>query len=151
MIDETRRNILRMFGIGAAAAAVSTIPTPALDSTVTHGIGRSPLETAFPPPEGMTYNWKRVFVTQDFPDFKNIAAMIDEGWKPVPWERHHGLLPSNHGGYWVEFGGLVLMEKPTDQCAKPFAHPTPLVEKPTGEIELVQQYRYAIPLPLDDV
>lgn len=137
MMDETRRNILKMFGVGATAAAASAIPTPALDATqtatqqtATHipPARQNPLTLPFKVPDGMTYNWKRVFVDGRMADFRNIAEMVMAGWQPVPSARHHELF-ANDGSYWIEHGGLVLMEKPTADCAKPFAHPM-LVLKP---------------------
>lgn len=150
MLDETRRGILRMFGVTAAAAAATAIPSPALDQSVQGPTGPtgplcdigargrvpvSPLEMLFQPPPGITYNWKRVFIDGEMADFDNIFQMIAGGWKPVPRLRHRELLPDN-GAYWIEHGGLVLMEKPTDQCAKPVAYPAPFAE-PTGEYEHV--------------
>lgn len=76
----------------------------------------------FQPPEGTTYNWKRMFIDRETPDIENIGRMVVAGWKPVPWHRHGDLLGSNHGSYWIEHGGLVLMEKPTADCAKPVAY-----------------------------
>jgi hypothetical protein len=147
MIDATRRNILKMFGVGAAAAATGAVVATEADGVALYSREHprpTPLEMAFQPPEGVTYNWKRVFVTQDFPDFKNIAAMIDAGWKPVPKARHGNLLPDD-GSYWIEHGGLVLMEKLTRDCGQPVAHPAPapLIEKTTGEVERV--YKIVIP------
>lgn len=125
MIDETRRNILKLFGVGATAAAASAIPSPAFDANIPSNppAQQNPLVLSFKVPDGMTYNWKRVFVDGKLADFQHVAAMVVAGWQPVPSARHRELLARDDGGYWIEHGGLVLMEKPTEDCAKPFAHP----------------------------
>lgn len=129
MIDETRRNILKLFGVGATAAAASAIPSPAFDATQTATLTvptgppaqQNPLTLAFKVPDGMTYNWKRIFVDGKLADFQHVAQMVMAGWQPVPRARHREL--ASDGSYWIEHGGLILMEKPTDQCAKPVAYP----------------------------
>jgi hypothetical protein len=82
------------------------------------------------PPPGMTYQWKRIFITQDEPDLENILKMVAAGWKPVPMSRHADCIPARPGdvnvsSYWIEIGGVVLMEKPTKDIPRPRPHPLP--------------------------
>lgn len=124
MVDETRRGILKLFGISAAVAVpITTVTAAAKAAEVVPPALQNPLALALQPPAGMTYNWKRVFVTGDTPDFHNIADMLSAGWSPVPAERHREQLGASAppGAFWVEFGGLVLMEKSTDLIRQP--HP----------------------------
>lgn len=126
-MNESRRNILKMFGIGAAVAtsgaAVAEIaaavpaapPTPVLH----------PMNLPLKPPEGMVYQWKRVFLTDDTPDFDNLVEMIRAGWKPVPMRRHAEHFSGGEHSYWIEAGGLVLMEKPAKDIPPPRAYPVP--------------------------
>ena len=131
MIDETRRGILKMFGVGAAAVAMP-IAAKAAEETVPIGynITREYVRDYTPPPapEGFTYQWKRVFVNTETPDFENISDMIAHGWVPVPASRHPETYPPN-GSYWVEIGGMVLMEKRTDALTPPRPHPMPWEHK----------------------
>lgn len=127
-MDASRRSILKMFGITAAAATTGVavakaapldlVPKtpPALQNPMAPGLLK--------PPDGMTYNWKRVFITQDDPDLENIARMVMYGWKPVPLSRHPEM-PANPVSYWIEHGGLVLMEKPTMDIPAPVKFPEP--------------------------
>jgi hypothetical protein len=118
MLD--RRSILKVFGVTAATGAVAAPVTLALAEQ-----GRiNPFELPFKPPDGMTYNWKRVFITGDEPDFQNIIDMLAYGWKPVPMKRHAKHYPKTQS-YWIEVGGLVLMEKPTKDITPQRAFPTP--------------------------
>jgi hypothetical protein len=128
-MDENRRNILKMFGIGAAAGVAGVAPLAAVAKTDTLSPKPTMLLT---PPEGMTYQWKRVFITADEPDMDNIFAMIRAGWKPVPMRRHlehfrPGTADSdvNVMPYWIEVGGVVLMEMPSKDIPLPRPHPLP--------------------------
>jgi hypothetical protein len=127
-----RREILKMFGV-AAATAVPVAAAARVTSVERHVIGATSGDEALvrtfdfappPPPEGMTYQWKRVFIASDEPDFRNIANMIDAGWKPVPASRHREKYPDN-GSYWVEIGGMVLMEKSAKGIPPPRKYPEP--------------------------
>lgn len=124
-----RRSVLRWLGIGAAAAPVAgTAIVAAVKEAKAEPVKKLPRHFRDPYhipadmiPKGVTYNWKRVFITKDLCDFENINAMVKQGWKPVPWNRHPGyFLPGTGSGdinvlaypqYWIEVGGLVLMEK----------------------------------------
>jgi hypothetical protein len=113
-----RREILKMFGIAAAAipaakVAVAEVSVPALQ-----------MMQQLQPPRGMVYQWKRIFITADEPDLNNILKMVAAGWKPVPLMRHPEVL-ANSSSYWIEGGGLVLMEKPADQIPPPQKYPVP--------------------------
>jgi hypothetical protein len=124
-----RRSVLRWLGIGAAAA-------PVVGTGIVYSVkdAQADLAKELPKgfkdpyhipadmiPKGAIYNWKRVFITADEPDFENIAAMVEQGWKPVPTARHPDLFrigvassdvnPSGFSRSWIEVGGLVLMEK----------------------------------------
>jgi hypothetical protein len=125
-----RREILKMFGIAAAAipaakvAAVEVLPEP----TVTA------IAMKLEPPLGMVYQWKRIFITADEPDLGNIAQMIEVGWKPVPAKRHLHLQTAPNT-YWIEDGGLVLMEKPAKDIPPPQKYPEPEAHN-TGWIKI---------------
>jgi hypothetical protein len=121
-MDLARRSILKMFGV-TAAVAVTPTPTIAIPEPA-----RDPLTLQLSPPAGMTYNWKRLFITQSDPDMENILKMVATGWKPVPLARHREhFAPNAHpfSNYWIEVGGLVLMEKPSAEITPPIAYPTP--------------------------
>jgi hypothetical protein len=133
--DTSRRTILKMFGVAAVAAAPPAcemvhakeryvIGSTAADEDIAAQALQNPMALPLTPPQGMTYNWKRVFTTKEEPDFRNIADMIAHGWMPVPRERHPEL-GFGEGAYWVEFGGLVLMEKPTKDLPAARACPLP--------------------------
>lgn len=136
-MDATRRNILKMFGITVAAVPVAAVPAIAENVAAEppkRGPPRirkpwlNPLE-GFAPPDGVTYQWKRLFITQDEPaSLNHIAAMAAAGWRPVPKGRHL----SDDGSYWIECGGMVLMEKPTKDIPPPRAHPVPWEYGPRG-------------------
>jgi hypothetical protein len=119
-----RREILKMFGIAAAAIPVAKV-----------AVAEGPLPALHPllnPPPGMAYQWKRVFITADEPDLGNIANMVASGWKPVPQTRHPEL-PVTATAYWIEVGGLVLMEKPAKDIPPPVAYPVPVEADGTDE------------------
>jgi hypothetical protein len=68
-------------------------------------------------PEGMRYNWKTlsVFGQQQSRRFGRFQAT---GWEPVPASRHPGLFtPKDYDGF-IEYDGLVLMEKPEELCLR---------------------------------
>lgn len=68
-------------------------------------------------PEGMRYNWKTlsVFGQQQSRRFGRFQAT---GWEPVPASRHPGLFtPMGYDGF-IEYDGLVLMEKPEELCLR---------------------------------
>lgn len=68
-------------------------------------------------PEGMRYNWKTlsVFGQQQNRRFGRFQAT---GWEPVPASRHPGLFtPKDYDGF-IEYDGLVLMEKPEELCLR---------------------------------
>jgi hypothetical protein len=118
-MDTTRRSILKMFGVTAVAGAAgaSAVVEAAKE-------GRTISYAPPPAPNGFTYQWKRVFIKDDTPDFDNLVDMIKHGWKPVPASRHRDVYPED-GSYWVEIGGLVLMEKRTAELTPPRALETP--------------------------
>jgi len=127
MIDETRRGVLKLFGISAAVAVPTTAALAAAKEVALPAL-RQVDYTPPPAPEGFTYQWKRVFVNGETPDFQNICDMIGHGWVPVPASRHPETYPPN-GSYWVEIGGMVLMEKRTDALTPPRPHPMPWEHK----------------------
>lgn len=131
-MDKSRRSVLKLFGIAAAAVPAAKI---AAAEDVAAGPDIPPLQNPMAPdllkpPEGMTYNWKRIFLTAEEPDLENILQMVAHGWKPVPYGRHaHQVALVPGGTYWIEHGGLVLMEKPTKDIPAPKAYPTPWEHK----------------------
>jgi hypothetical protein len=128
MIDQTRRGVLKLFGISAAVA----VPTSGV-LAMAKEVAPPALQTLdLQPPAGFTYNWKRVFITADEPDMDNIFEMIRAGWKPVPMRRHLEVFRPGTANsdvnvmpYWIEVGGVVLMEKPTRDIPLPRPHPLP--------------------------
>jgi hypothetical protein len=103
-----------MFGVTVAATAVAA---PAIAEVVKPAVlpAANPYELAVPP-EGVTYNWKRVFIDTETPDFEHLVKMIAQGWKPVPLTRHREQFPElDIRSYWIELGGVVLMERPTTE------------------------------------
>lgn len=118
----TRRSILKLFGISASAVAV-----PATAAIVTEKVSQAAQVegkvydfTPPPAPPGMTYQWKRMFFTDQEPDFDYYLAIQKAGWVPVPASRHPEKYPPN-GSYMIEIGGCVLMEKPTADLTPPRA------------------------------
>jgi hypothetical protein len=124
MIDQSRRGILKLFGVTAAAGAAAAVPlaAPAVFEHKEVALGYT---VDLKVPEGMTYQWKRVFITAEEPDMDNILQMVAAGWKPVPAARHRESFPEHVGAYWIEIGGVVLMEKPTVDIPRPRPHPLP--------------------------
>lgn len=60
---------------------------------------------------GWTYEWKR-YTTLNQPDPSYYAQLGQQGWTPVPAERHPGVfLPPDAVGP-VTRGGMILMERP---------------------------------------
>lgn len=111
-----RRSVLKMFGVGAAAAATGAagaVLAPAAAAAVVNPF--SALMDRFDVPlgeipKGLQYNWKRVFIDRDTADLNHLVDMIAAGWRPVPSLRHPSI--GSDQGYWIEVAGLVLMEKP---------------------------------------
>lgn len=70
-------------------------------------------------PEGMVYSWKREYIHKfgGDEDKGRIPDCMRKGWRPVPAERHPGLVsldPSgdiNHKKGYIERGGLILFER----------------------------------------
>lgn len=66
-------------------------------------------------PDGMRYNWK-TFSVLGQPQSRRFGRYQTTGWEPVPATRHPGLFtPKGFEGY-IEYDGLVLMEKPEELC-----------------------------------
>lgn len=63
-------------------------------------------------PPGMTYEWKRVS-TLGARDPSYEVLLAEQGWEPVPVERHPNFMPTGYRGP-IERGGLVLMERPVE-------------------------------------
>ena len=106
-METSRRSVLKLFGVTAAAAATSgAVITPALSVKANYV---DPFTVIGDIPKGMLYNWKRVFIDSQEPDMNNLIEMVGNGWRPVPSSRHPKM--ASEQGYWIEHGGLVLMEK----------------------------------------
>jgi len=72
------------------------------------------------PPDGWTYEWRRVSIVGQ-PDYDRIRETEQAGWEPVPVSRHPELVAKNYKGDTIENGGLVLYERPslfTDEARK---------------------------------
>lgn len=68
-------------------------------------------------PEGMTYQWCRKSIWGQ-PDISHMVGLQENGWTPVPADRHSGLfMPNGHVGD-IERDGLVLMERPVELTAE---------------------------------
>lgn len=62
------------------------------------------------PPTGWTYEWKTKTI-KNWEWVDHQVELYQNGWTPVPAERHDGkLMPPGHQGN-IERGGLVLMER----------------------------------------
>ncbi len=62
-------------------------------------------------PEGWDYQWNRKSVYNQI-DTSELILMSENGWRPVPAERHPGMfMPVGAKGE-IERDGLVLMERP---------------------------------------
>lgn len=109
MIESNRRKFLTILGLSVAAPVAAL---PAKKQILAEYLEtKNPLH--IPPeiiPDGVVYNWKRVFITADEPDFENIVLMVTEGWRPVPAGRHPEYFEPSHNMA-IEVGGLMLMEK----------------------------------------
>jgi hypothetical protein len=63
-------------------------------------------------PPGWTYEWKRVSVIgKEDPAY--AIEMREQGWTPVPAERHPEFMPDEHKGA-IARDGLILMERPEE-------------------------------------
>jgi hypothetical protein len=68
-------------------------------------------------PEGWTYQWCRKSIFGQ-PDIAHQVGLQENGWTPVPSDRHKGLfMPTGHVGD-IERDGLVLMERPSELTAE---------------------------------
>lgn len=68
-------------------------------------------------PDGWRYQWCRNSVAGEI-DTANMIAHTENGWRPVPAERHPGMfMVDGHKGP-IERGGLILMERPSALCAE---------------------------------
>ena len=106
-LEADRRSVLKLFGVTAAAATVVAVPAVAdiaLDEY------KDPFIVLGDIPQGIKYNWKRVFIDSATSDMDNLIEMVASGWRPVPRSRHPKMASAQ--SYWIESGGLVLMEKP---------------------------------------
>lgn len=66
-------------------------------------------------PDGMRYNWKTLSVYGQQQN-RRFGRFQTTGWEPVPASRHPGLFtPKDYEGF-IEYDGLVLMEKPEELC-----------------------------------
>lgn len=119
-MKEGRRSFLKMLGIGAAVAPVAAagiaLTVNDAQADFAKGLPANFKDPYYVPseaiPDGMTYNWKRAFISACAPDIEHYSEMVTNGWRPVPRLRHPDLFSCAGGGYWIEVGGLILMEKP---------------------------------------
>ena len=118
MIESSRRGFL--FGLGASLFAAPAIVRaaslmPVRSMLVLPSFGWE----SFTPPEGMVYQWvTRRVMGEVVPWYEE--SMADGGWTPVDAARYKKQFAI--GGGEVEFGGQVLMERPT---MEPYLHPRP--------------------------
>jgi len=62
------------------------------------------------PPPGWTYEWKALTIKGQ-PNTNNLVRYAQNGWEPVPADRHDGLcMPKGYKGN-IERGGLGLFER----------------------------------------
>lgn len=64
-------------------------------------------------PQGWTYEWKtKTIKNWEWQDHQ--VMLYQNGWEPVPAERHDGVfMPRGHKGT-IERGGMILMERPIE-------------------------------------
>ena len=109
-METSRRSVLKLFGVTAAAATTTTaVVAPLVSNTFAEKAYVDPFIVIGDVPKGVLYNWKRVFIDSQEPDMNNLIEMVGNGWRPVPSSRHPKM--ASEQGYWIEHGGLVLMEK----------------------------------------
>lgn len=67
-------------------------------------------------PHGWTYEWKtKTIKNWEWQDHQ--VMLYQNGWEPVPSERHDGVfMPRGHQGT-IERGGMILMERPIELTA----------------------------------
>lgn len=66
-------------------------------------------------PYGWTYEWKRKSI-YNMPDTSHQIGLMENGWTPVPADRHPGtFMPPGYVGE-VTRGENMLMERPTQLC-----------------------------------
>jgi hypothetical protein len=66
-------------------------------------------------PDGMRYNWKTYSVLGQVQS-RRFGRYQTTGWEPVPASRHPGLFTPKGADGFIEYDGLVLMEKPEELC-----------------------------------
>lgn len=67
-------------------------------------------------PEGWTYEWKTKTI-KNWEWIDHQVELYQNGWTPVPAERHDGrIMPPGHAGN-IERGGMILMERPSKLTA----------------------------------
>jgi hypothetical protein len=86
-------------------------------------------------PDGMRYNWKTLSVYGQ-QQSRRFGRFQTTGWEPVPASRHPGLFtPLGYEGF-IEYDGLVLMEKPEHMCLQTEARE---FEKARGQVRTKEQ------------
>lgn len=64
-------------------------------------------------PDGWTYEWKRKSIFGQ-EDFDHITGLMENGWTPVPAERHVGQFMVRSATGEIVRDGLILMERPIE-------------------------------------
>lgn len=62
-------------------------------------------------PDGWTYEWKRKSIF-GMNDDDHVTGLMENGWRPVPAERHAGQFMVRGGSGEIVRDGLLLMERP---------------------------------------
>lgn len=105
-LDTTRRGFLAgLLGLTVIAVVPRFIP----DAAAAEAPAVDPF--AIQAPEGTTYQWVRSALLGE-PDPANIEVRLSNGWRFVS-PSTHPQAPTATVGDAVEWGGLVLMERPT--------------------------------------
>lgn len=104
---------------------------------------------AIPPhiiPDGWTYEWKsKTILGQEQTD--HITGLMENGWTPVPAERHAGQFMVRSGTGEIVRDGLVLMERPVELTEEARQEDKALARLQVRQ--QIEQYRAKMPSGMD--
>lgn len=85
-------------------------------------------------PEGLSYEWKKWTVNgQEDPFY--IAQMREQGWEPVPPDRHPTWVPPGYKEPHIIKGGQILMDRPVELTNEAKAEQRQLAKRQIREAE----------------
>lgn len=116
-METDRRGFLSILAGTAVLAMFPKAPGATEPSMATRTAALNILDSVKAPP-GMTYMWVRTALFGD-PDPENVKRRLDNGWTFVKPERHADITPIDGADAFIH-GGLVLMERPTNQVTQEY-------------------------------